>query len=407
MSYYGPNFAGIDREWYRNTDAENYQPERVALDAIWDARCDAILTRYVDKYGTFFSAYADEIMRAVDKVCGTKVRQEVRYYDYYLSNRAYELPEVRKKWISSQEEAEATFYRCPYCNIDHCLADTHPDLIRKLGIPPTRCRTCNYVVSRYRDYWDQEIDHGVQTLMRNLNTPRVCDLCDQGFSLEDAIFKYSSFGTRFVDCLYPNIFLNVCPKCFDAIFKDYRRGSKKLKLKRLRKLFEFTGEIPTSDFERFLYLYRDPGDLKELLGIFRVMRTPAGYKEEFGNFFTALVESGILPEGSRRMRIGTMVLANDGHLCLSLPEKEIDDFLFEHGVLHEKEVRYPDSKMRADWEILGQAQRVFVEYFGLMSNRAYAKKAKQKATMAKSNKIELIEIYPGDNWKDSLLRFID
>ena len=103
--------------------------------------------------------------------------------------------------------------------------------------------------------------------------------------------------------------------------------------------------------------------------------------------------------------MGTMVLAEDGHLCLSLAEKEIDDFLYKNEIPHNKEVHYPETKLRADWELLGNDARIFVEYFGLMANPEYAKRAKHKCELARKNEIKLIEIYPGDEWKTVLLQY--
>lgn len=99
-----------------------------------------------------------------------------------------------------------------------------------------------------------------------------------------------------------------------------------------------------------------------------------------------------------------MVSAKDGHLCLSIEEKEIDDFLYTHNIRHEKEIYYPDSSMRADWEIFDYSKRVFIEYFGLMNNKDYAEKVKNKAFIAARWDIELIELYPSNEWRDVLLK---
>jgi hypothetical protein len=132
------------------------------------------------------------------------------------------------------------------------------------------------------------------------------------------------------------------------------------------------------------------------------MPFPQGYIKEFGSLFAALVAAGVFPKGSKRMLLGTMILANDGHLCLSMAEKEIDDFLSAAGIEHNKEVKYPDSGYRADWELLGSGTRTFVEYFGLMSKTPYAEKAKLKAGIASTHGIELIAVYPRTNWRGIL-----
>jgi hypothetical protein len=129
------------------------------------------------------------------------------------------------------------------------------------------------------------------------------------------------------------------------------------------------------------------------------MPSPQGYIREFGSLFGALVAAGVFPKGSKRMALGTMILASDGHLCLSMAEKRIDDFLSAEGIEHNKEVNYPESGYRADWELFGSATRTFVEYFGLMSRTTYADKAKLKADIASAHQIELIAVYPSTDWE--------
>lgn len=406
MGYYGTDFAGIKSGWYRKTSEDNYAPGRRIIDKHWNTICDEILIKYVKKYGTFFTAFSEDIIREIDAALGTDIENNVRYYEYYLATRAYEIEKTKRIWINSYKESRNTTYTCPYCEKTLPLLDCHPDILRTLGIPPTHCRTCNYVVGRYSAFWNDDIKRRVRDLMRTIDEKKDCELCQKEYSLQNDVFTFDSFGKKFIDCLYPNLFLNICPKCFKNTFNDYKRGSAKTKLSRLHDLFLFTGEIPTQDFENIFYLYKDHDSLLELIKIFRKLRTPHGYKEEFGSFFAALVKSGILPEGSKRMTIGTMVLAEDGHLCLSLPEKEIDDFLYLNGIPHNKEVYYPNSNMRADWEILGTEKRIFVEYFGLMGNKDYAEKAANKKKLAAASNIELIDIYPESDWKLLFSRFI-
>jgi hypothetical protein len=399
MSYYGPDFAGIESGWYRKTFEKSYAAGRRAIDKYWNKTCDEILIKYVEEYGTFYTAFVEDIIKEIDVALETDFKDNARYYEYYLATRAYEIEKTKRIWIESYRNNLNTTYTCSYCEKTFPLLDCHPDILRTLGIPPTQCRNCNYVVGRYSAFWDDEIKRRVRDLMRTIKEKKDCELCKKEYSLKGDIFTYDSFGKQFIDCLYPNLFLNICPKCFKSTFNDYKRGSTKTKLSRLYDLFVFTGEIPTQDFGKIFYLYKDHDSLLELIKIFKKLRTPHGYKEEFGSFFAAIVKSGILPEGSKRMTIGTMVLAEDGHLCMSLLEKEIDDFMHSSGIPHNKEVYYPDSNMRADWEILGTEKRTFVEYFGLMENKDYAEKVAKKQKLAVENSIALIDIYPEDNWK--------
>ncbi len=97
-------------------------------------------------------------------------------------------------------------------------------------------------------------------------------------------------------------------------------------------------------------------------------------RELFGSWFQALVEAGVLEDGAQQMGRGTKCLAKDGHVCLSLGEKTIDDVLSSLGVRHTKEVLYPEGNYRADFVARG----VFIEYLGLAGDPAYDAKTKLK-----------------------------
>lgn len=118
----------------------------------------------------------------------------------------------------------------------------------------------------------------------------------------------------------------------------------------------------------------------------------ARVKSIFGTWLNALVQAGILQDGVRETARGTQALARDGHVCLSLGEKTIDDYLFKHGIPHSREPRYPGSDYRADFKV----GMYLVEYFGLSGDSEYDQKAEVKRALAKEHGIELIELYPND-----------
>jgi len=115
-------------------------------------------------------------------------------------------------------------------------------------------------------------------------------------------------------------------------------------------------------------------------------------KELFGSWLNALVEAGILEDGVRRTSRGIQCLAKDGHVCLSLGEKTIDDFLYRHNIPHEKEAAYPESNFRADFSV----GDFFIEYFGLTGDTKYDLKTKEKEELCRRHGIRLISIYPED-----------
>jgi hypothetical protein len=115
-------------------------------------------------------------------------------------------------------------------------------------------------------------------------------------------------------------------------------------------------------------------------------------KKTFGSWFHALIEAEILEDGTRKNSRGIQCLAKDGHICLSLGEKTIDDLLFELGINHSKEPHYPEGNFRGDF-LVGD---VIIEYFGLIGNPEYDRKIDLKRKLAKKYSINIIEIFPKD-----------
>ncbi len=122
-------------------------------------------------------------------------------------------------------------------------------------------------------------------------------------------------------------------------------------------------------------------------------------KRKFGSWFKALAETGILPDGVLITARGIRCLAQDGHVCHSLAEQQIDDWLFAQGLPHEREPSYPahstlnpTGRRRADWKV----QNTFIEYFGLIGDSKYEEKMEEKIFLARYCNIDLITIYPSD-----------
>ena len=209
-------------------------------------------------------------------------------------------------------------------------------------------------------------------------------------------------GHAGVDFLYPNLFVEICPDCFAKCFHPVKTWDHAEILSAIRKLGEMIGKIPTQDFDSYIYLFSTPSSISEYISVMHLLPNPEVIKARFGSFFGGIAKSGLLPDGAKRMKIGTMVLADDGDLCFSLPERDIDNWLFSNGIKHQKEVKYPGSELRCDWELFGFSERVFVEYFGLISRSTYAEKARLKTEIAQSAGIRFIEIFPDSDWKHIL-----
>lgn len=169
----------------------------------------------------------------------------------------------------------------------------------------------------------------------------------------------------------------------------------------IKDLINIINFIPSSSFKNDLsYLrYLDRESLIKAIKLLNDMppfkksfNTPYGYNEVFGSWFKALIEAGVLENDSQKMSFGYKVLANDGHECLSLGEKNIDDWLYLNKIPHDKEPLYPGVFLRADWKV----GNYFIEYWGLYGNEDYDNKILIKREIAEEYKIPLIEIFPED-----------
>jgi hypothetical protein len=141
---------------------------------------------------------------------------------------------------------------------------------------------------------------------------------------------------------------------------------------------------------------------QERLNLLQVLQrkpSTSHVKKLFGTWLQALIDAGVLEDDVRRTSRGIQCIAKDGHICLSIGEKTIDDFLYAHGIVHEKEPYYPEGKYRADFEVDG----IFIEYFGLTGNPEYDKKTKEKQRLCKKFGIKLISLFPNDLVSESRL----
>lgn len=112
--------------------------------------------------------------------------------------------------------------------------------------------------------------------------------------------------------------------------------------------------------------------------------------------WTHLLEQAGFAESGLRSSRGTLVRARDGHLCLSLREKMVCDFLHQHEVKHGREPHYPidadfnpSGRRRADWIL---ADGTLVELWGMPKDPVYAAKMEQKRKLAARYGLALVEL---------------
>ena len=191
--------------------------------------------------------------------------------------------------------------------------------------------------------------------------------------------------------------LDFCAPCLrDTVLQGSRNDSASEKdiLKYLQDLASLIERVPPQNFGEGMtdLLDMEKEERLALLKLLRVKPSVRRVKSVFGSWLNALIQAGVLEDGTSKTSRGIQSIAKDGHVCLSLGEKTIDDFLYDRGVHHEKEPRYPEGNYRGDFKV----DSAFIEYFGLAGNPEYDAKTKEKICLCKKHGIALIAIYPQD-----------
>lgn len=231
-------------------------------------------------------------------------------------------------------------------------------------------------------------------LIRAIQSPykKICPLCNNSFLEVNVSASFVVWlGIDHID---------YCDGCLSEAV-DVHSGlddlSREQVLTSLQELAELLQTVPTDNYfkrgrKRLAELCEYPPERRTiLLRALKNKPTAERVKFLFGSWFKALVEAGILANGTRRSR-GTQCIARDGHVCYSIGEKTIDDLLSSLNIQHEREPRYPESNFRADFASNG----VLIEYFGLDGDSTYDAKTKFKQDICRKHLIKLISIYPRD-----------
>lgn len=231
-------------------------------------------------------------------------------------------------------------------------------------------------------------------LVRNIRKPqrKLCPLCQQLFTEDSLPFPFvKRLGIERLDFCSPCLKESVWPEIAKS---ENDIASRDEILEYIRLLTVILEKIPPQNFGGGMDDLIDLAHDKrvELLKLLKHRPSVKRVKVVFGSWLKALIEAGVLSDGTRETARGTQTVALDGHVCLSLGEKTIDDYLYKRGIAHEKEPRYPESNYRADFLVEG----VFIEYFGLAGEASYDVKIEEKKRICAAHGIKLIALYPSD-----------
>ena len=145
---------------------------------------------------------------------------------------------------------------------------------------------------------------------------------------------------------------------------------------------------------------REPQEAKALAQLFASMPKRSTLKKLFEtpqHFFHAAGLEQLIPRGKGR---GIRSISRCGHLCLSMGEREICEYLHENGVSHSKEPLYSDlvadgsefGAMRGDF-LVGN---LVIEFAGLDGDESYDAKMAVKAALAHKHGLRLVIVRPSD-----------
>jgi predicted nucleic acid-binding Zn ribbon protein len=138
---------------------------------------------------------------------------------------------------------------------------------------------------------------------------------------------------------------------------------------------------------------------KELCSIYRPAR------DIFGTWNNAIKAAGLAPNP---LLFAKRQVAKDGHMCDSMSEKIIDNWLYSKGVPHKINVPYPgQKKLTVDFLI----DNIWIEFFGLSGQlHKYDELVDKKLSIAKQKKLLLVKLYPKhlfpQNKLDTVLGFL-
>lgn len=123
----------------------------------------------------------------------------------------------------------------------------------------------------------------------------------------------------------------------------------------------------------------------------REMQHYRAYLRLFKKWNNAIKSAGFLPNN---VLFTKRWVANDGHICDSLSEKIIDDWLYTRRISHKTHVFYPGSKsFRTDFVV----NKYWIEFFGLAGvSKHYDELKERKLKLANNYNLNVIQIYPRD-----------
>jgi len=153
-------------------------------------------------------------------------------------------------------------------------------------------------------------------------------------------------------------------------FIDINEKSKKYVIQEINKFFKSYGRVPIK---------------------YEMPNLSSRSRHCFGTWNKAIKAAGFIPN---EVIFSKKFTANDGHICDSLSEKIVDDWLYARNIKHEVHIKYPwKNGMSADFKV----GEYWIELFGLTGQlKAYDGLMNQKLSLISQYKLKLIALYLSD-----------
>lgn len=274
----------------------------------------------------------------------------------------------------------SSFVNCSYCSKDFLKDNRHINENLKLGNNRYCSTKCQYSFK----------DKKTELICENLN-------CDKKFRRKPKDISPHNFCSRSCAVSINNVKF---PKKVAAIRKCHFCGKKLSSYRKYCSVECKSNALTISEKDiivRIKGYYRKHGRIpvkREMWGIYKPAR------KYFGSWNNAVEAAGF---DSNPVMFAKHQIANDGHVCDSLAEKLIDDYLYSKNIQHQRCVPYPESECTADFKI----GDTLVEYFGLAGeHKRYDELRKIKQEIIKRYRLNLIEIYPKDLYPQNKLEGI-
>ena len=255
---------------------------------------------------------------------------------------------------------------------------------------------------RWNFYCSRKCEYQYKTKKQKLT----CENCDKVFKRTPNEISSHNYCSRSCAAIVNNkkspkrkIQLKTCIKC-GGYFKKGNGNLKYCSMKCRGEARGYTSEKIIEIIKQFKQKFERIPARREVEGIIK------SCIKIFGSWNNAIRAAGFIPNRSHDNRMYKRVNAKaiDGHLCDSISEVIIDNWLNKNNISHERNISYPNTHHKADWTAAIENKKIFIEYFGLVNDSPrYDRAIKEKKKLCYENKIFLIAIYPQDLYPKKFL----